>query len=182
MFVKWNSGKKPDFGKTKPAWSCRDLNTIFIPVSGKNQTIVPIWFNPMETNFTFKSCFNTAWFFNEKTLLDLNGQRSQLYRFKPSCECCLWTVKLPAKIISSVMEFLFWWVKIIGLYRTSRPIKKSGKLSKSGLFGNRTFCSLNAGLFKLLKTKIKNKFFCLLTYLKRSFNLMNFNEILLSGM
>ena len=84
----------------------------WFPKCGKKQTIIPIWFNPMETNFTFKSWFNTAWFFNEKTLLDLNGQRSQLYLFKPSCECCLWTVKLPAKIISSIRELLLWWVKI----------------------------------------------------------------------
>jgi len=26
------SRKRPDFEKTKPAWSCRDSNTIFIPV------------------------------------------------------------------------------------------------------------------------------------------------------
>ena len=34
----------------------------------------------------------------------------------------------------------------VGLYQTSRPVRKSGKFSKSGLPGNRTFFFLEAGL------------------------------------
>ena len=110
MFWKWIKGALPT--SVGPERCLSHICLLLSLICGKKKTIIPIWFNPMETNFTFKSWFNTAWFFNEKTLLDLNGQRSQLYLFKPSCECCLWTVKLPAKIISSVMELLLWWVKI----------------------------------------------------------------------
>ena len=35
---------------------------------------------------------------------------------------------------------------VVGLYRTSRPVRKSGKFSKSGLSGNRTFSFPDAGL------------------------------------
>ena len=35
----------------------------------------------------------------------------------------------------------------VGLYRTSRPVRKSGKFSKSGLSGHRTFSFPDAGLF-----------------------------------
>ena len=38
---------------------------------------------------------------------------------------------------------------IVGLYRTSRPVQKSGKVSKSGLSGNRTFSFPDAGLLTL---------------------------------
>ena len=57
----------------------------------------------------------------------------------------------------------------IGLNRTSRPVRKSRKFSKSGLSGNRTFSFLDAGLLKIeKKIKIQKKnanffsyFFCL---------------------
>ena len=39
------------------------------------------------------------------------------------------------------------------LYRTSRPVRKSTKFSKSGLSGNRMFSFLDAGLLMLLKEK-----------------------------
>ena len=40
---------------------------------------------------------------------------------------------------------------LIGLNRTSRPVRKSGKFSKSGMSGNRTFSCSDAGLLTLLK-------------------------------
>ena len=43
----------------------------------------------------------------------------------------------------------------IGLYWKSRPVRKSGKFSKSGLSGNRTFSFPDAGLLKLLKIEEK---------------------------
>ena len=45
----------------------------------------------------------------------------------------------------------------VGLYRTSHPIWKSGKFSKSGLCKNRTFSFPDAGLLKLLKIEKKIK-------------------------
>ena len=45
----------------------------------------------------------------------------------------------------------------IGLYWTSRPVRKSGNFSKSGLYGNRTFCFPDAELLKIEK-KSKSKF------------------------
>ena len=45
----------------------------------------------------------------------------------------------------------------LGLNRTSRPVRKSGKLSKSGLSGNRTFSFPDAGLLKIGKKKKKKK-------------------------
>ena len=47
----------------------------------------------------------------------------------------------------------------IGLNRTSRPVRKSGKLSKSGLSGNRTFSFPDAGLLKIRKEKNSNFLF-----------------------
>ena len=46
----------------------------------------------------------------------------------------------------------------IGLYRISRPVRKSGKFSKSGLSENRTFSFPDAGLSKIEK---KIQFFSL---------------------
>ena len=43
----------------------------------------------------------------------------------------------------------------VGLYRTSRPVRKSGKFSKSRLSGNRTFSFPDAGLLTLLKIEEK---------------------------
>jgi hypothetical protein len=43
----------------------------------------------------------------------------------------------------------------LGLYRTSGPVRKSGKLTKSGLSGNRTFSFPDAGLLTLLKIEKK---------------------------
>ena len=37
----------------------------------------------------------------------------------------------------------------VGLYRTSDLVRKSGKFSKSGLLGNRTFSFPDAGLLTL---------------------------------
>ena len=39
----------------------------------------------------------------------------------------------------------------LGLYRTSRLVRNSGKFSKSGLSGNRTFSLLDSGLLKIEK-------------------------------
>ena len=48
----------------------------------------------------------------------------------------------------------------LGLYRTSRPVRKSGKFSKSGLSGNWTFSLPDARLLTLLKIeKKKSKFY-----------------------
>ena len=48
----------------------------------------------------------------------------------------------------------------VGLYWTSHPIRESGKFSKSGLSGNRTFSFLDFGLLTLSKIeKRKSKFF-----------------------
>ena len=63
----------------------------------------------------------------------------------------------------------------LGLYRTSRPVQKSGKLSKSGLSGNRTFFFLPGrrtfkNKIEIQKKKSKSKkffqilFFCLFTF------------------
>ena len=73
----------------------------------------------------------------------------------------------------------------VGLYRTLRPLRKSGAFSKSGLSRNRTFSFPDAGLLKLLKIK-KNKnfkkffqiFFVCFLFLKEK----KFIEILLFGM
>ena len=49
---------------------------------------------------------------------------------------------------------------LVGLYRTSFLVRKSGKFLKLRLSGNRTFSLLDAGLFKHYKNKKKNqKFF-----------------------
>ena len=40
---------------------------------------------------------------------------------------------------------------LVGLNRTSRPVRKSGKLSKSGLSGNWPFSLPDAGLLKIGK-------------------------------
>ena len=45
----------------------------------------------------------------------------------------------------------------IGLYRTSRPVRKSDKFSKSGLSGNQTFSFLDTGLLTILKIEKKSK-------------------------
>ena len=47
---------------------------------------------------------------------------------------------------------------LVGLYRTSRPVWKSGKFSKSGLSGNRTFSFPDAELYL---SKIFKILFCL---------------------
>ena len=48
------------------------------------------------------------------------------------------------------------YIYILGLYRTSRPVRKSGKFSKSGLSKNRrTFSFPDAGLLTLLKIQTK---------------------------
>ena len=43
----------------------------------------------------------------------------------------------------------------LGLYRTSRPVRKSVRLSKSGLSGNRTFAFSDAGLLTFGKKEKK---------------------------
>ena len=50
---------------------------------------------------------------------------------------------------------------VVGLYRISHPVRKSGKFSKSGLSGNWTFSFPDAGLLTLLKIekKLKKNFF-----------------------
>ena len=45
----------------------------------------------------------------------------------------------------------------VGLYRTSRPVRKSGKFLKSGLSGNRTFFFLDTGFLTLLEMEKQNK-------------------------
>ena len=47
----------------------------------------------------------------------------------------------------------------LGLYQTSRPVRMSGKFSKSGLSGNRTFSFANAGLFNTIEIRKKIKLF-----------------------
>jgi hypothetical protein len=77
------------------------------------------------------------------------------------------------KIMSNLVKdrkLLTFKVIFLGLYRTSRPVRKSGKFSKSGLSGNRTFSFPDTGLLTLLKIekklilfqkKIQDFFFCL---------------------
>jgi len=62
----------------------------------------------------------------------------------------------------------------LGLYRTSHPVKSSGKFSKSRLSGNRTFSFMDARLSKFLRMIIKkkeyqknSKFFMFVYFLKR---------------
>ena len=53
--------------------------------------------------------------------------------------------------------FLIFYIPYtLGLYRTSRPVRKSGKFSKSGLSRNRTFSFPDARLLTLSKTEKKN--------------------------
>ena len=47
----------------------------------------------------------------------------------------------------------------VGLYRTSRPVRKSGKFSRSGLSGNRTSSFPDAGVFTLLNFFFSKNFF-----------------------
>ena len=47
----------------------------------------------------------------------------------------------------------------VGLYRTSRPVRKSGQISKSGLSGNRMFSFPDVGLLTHLKKEKKSNFF-----------------------
>ena len=51
--------------------------------------------------------------------------------------------------MTSVVEFKV--PEVVGLYQTSRLVRKSGKFFKSGLSGNRTFSFPNARLVTLLK-------------------------------
>ena len=46
----------------------------------------------------------------------------------------------------------------VGLNRTSRPVRKSDKFSKSGLSGNQTFSFPDAGLLKIEKKNFKKNF------------------------
>ena len=91
---------------------------------------------------------------------------------------------LPKRVLGlKLTSFLFMkqGTSKIGLYRRSRPVRKSGKISKSGLSGNRTFYFPDDGLLTLLKIekrlkkKIKNQkkkfkiffvFFLFITVLK----------------
>jgi hypothetical protein len=59
----------------------------------------------------------------------------------------------------------------VGIYRTSRPVRKSGKFSKSGMSGNRTFSFPDAGLLTLLKVEEKIQ-------TKKNFNVFFFKNFL----
>ena len=61
-------------------------------------------------------------------------------------------VKLRTMLITHMQDLQ------VGLYRTSRPVRKSGKISNSGLSRNRTFSFPDAGLLTLLKIEKKSKF------------------------
>ena len=52
-----------------------------------------------------------------------------------------------------------WITVMLGLYRTSRPVRKSGKFTKSGLSENRTFSFLDTRLLTLLKIERKKIYF-----------------------
>jgi hypothetical protein len=59
------------------------------------------------------------------------------------------------KVIEDNRQLASCWP--LGLYRTSRPVRMSGKFSKSGLSGNRTFSFPDAGLLTLLKVEERKK-------------------------
>ena len=66
------------------------------------------------------------------------------------------------KIMSNLVKdrkLLTFKVIFLGLYRTSRPVRESGKFSKSGLSENRAFSLPDAGLLTLLKKEKKINFF-----------------------
>jgi hypothetical protein len=65
--------------------------------------------------------------------------------FKPNSE-----KKGRYKINSLNLDFLYQGAEV-GLYRTSRPVRKSGKFAKSGLSGNQTFSYPDTGLLKVEK-------------------------------
>ena len=59
------------------------------------------------------------------------------------------------EMLKSIFRYVFPRIlamyTVIGLYRTSFPVLKSGKFSKSGLFGNQPFSFQDARLSTLLK-------------------------------
>jgi hypothetical protein len=59
-------------------------------------------------------------------------------------------------LLNHFEELLALTLAVIGLYLTSFPVRKSGKLSKSGLSGSRIFSFPDAGLLEIEKNPKKN--------------------------